>query len=188
MQEQVELTISGMTCDGCAAHVRRALEGVPGVWNVVVPDWREGRASVVTDASLADEVLTEAVAAAGYEARVSSRHTLAEETEPVRPGEAEVDLMIVGSGSAGFAAAIRAAELGYSALMKRLVDRLIGISPEGGAQTSIHLATSPDLEGVTGQYFVRQQAVPSSEVTYDEAIARRLWQVSAELTGLPATG
>jgi len=63
---------------------------------------------------------------------------------------------------------------GISALMKRLVNRVAGISPEGGAQTSIHLATSPDLEGITGQYFVRQQAVPSSEVTYDEAIARRL--------------
>ena len=77
---------------------------------------------------------------------------------------------------------------GVSALMKRLVDRLIGISPEEGAQTSIYFATSPDEEGVTGQYFVRQQAVPSSKVTCDEAIARRLWQVSAELTGLPASG
>ncbi|HHH41943.1 MAG TPA: mercury(II) reductase [Chloroflexi bacterium] len=42
---------------------------------------------------------------------------MVEKTEPVRPGEAEVDLLIIGAGSAAFAAGIRAAELGYSALM-----------------------------------------------------------------------
>lgn len=115
--KQVELTISGMTCDGCAEHVRRALEGVPGVRTVVVPGWQEGRASLVADDGLADEVLTEAVTAAGYRARILSRSALAEQAGAVRPGESEVDLMIVGSGSAAFAAAIRAAELGYSALM-----------------------------------------------------------------------
>jgi mercuric reductase len=106
-----------MTCDTCAAHVSRALEGVPGVWKVVVPGWQEGRASLVADEGLSDEVLVEAVAAAGYGARVSSRNALAEQGEAVRPGESEVDLMIVGAGSAAFAAAIRAVELGYSALM-----------------------------------------------------------------------
>ncbi len=115
--KQVELNISGMTCDGCAEHVRRALEGVPGVRAVVVPGWQEGRASVVADDGLADEALTEAVTAAGYGAQISSRSALAERAGAVRTGESEVDLMIVGSGSAAFAAAIRAAELSYSALM-----------------------------------------------------------------------
>jgi len=68
--------------------------------------------------------------------------------------------------------------------MKRLVDRLIGVSPEEGAQTGVYLATSPEVSGVTGKYFVKQEAVLSSPETYDEAIAARLWQVSAELTGL----
>jgi len=115
--KQVELTVSRMTCDGCAEHVRRALEGVPGVRAVVVPGWQEGRASVVADDGLADEVLTEAVTAAGYRARILSRSALEEQAGAVRPGESEVDLMIVGAGSAAFAAAIRAAEMGYSALM-----------------------------------------------------------------------
>jgi NAD(P)-dependent dehydrogenase (short-subunit alcohol dehydrogenase family) len=73
---------------------------------------------------------------------------------------------------------------GLSPLMKRLVDRLIGVSPEEGAQTGVYLATSPEVSGVTGKYFVKQEAVLSSPETYDEAIAARLWQVSAELTGL----
>jgi mercuric reductase len=115
--EQITLTVSGMTCDGCAEHVRRALEGVPGVQVVVVPEWREGRANVVAEAGVDSEALAEAVAAAGYRATVASRQPVAEEMAPVRPGEAEVDLMTIGAGSASFAAGIRAAELGYSVLM-----------------------------------------------------------------------
>jgi len=106
-----------MTCDGCAAHVRRALEAVDGVRSVVVPAWQEGRAAVIAESGLLDEALVEAVRAAGYRATVIGRVAVAEETEPVRPGEAEVDLLIIGAGSAGFAAGIRAAELGYSALI-----------------------------------------------------------------------
>ena len=62
---------------------------------------------------------------------------------------------------------------------------LFNISPEQGAQTSIYLATSPEVEGITGKYFVDRQAVPSSPLSYDTAVAGRLWQVSAEMTGLP---
>jgi NAD(P)-dependent dehydrogenase (short-subunit alcohol dehydrogenase family) len=53
-----------------------------------------------------------------------------------------------------------------------------------GAQTSIYLASSPDVAGVTGQYFVNQQPQRSSAVSYDEATARKLWQISAAMTGL----
>jgi len=41
------------------------------------------------------------------------------------------------------------------------------------------------VEGVTGQYFEKKKAVPSSKASYDEDIARRLWQATAKLTGLP---
>ncbi len=57
-------------------------------------------------------------------------------------------------------------------------------SPEKGAETSIYLASSPEMEGVTGKYFEKKAAVESSPESYDVAIARRLWEVSAELTGL----
>jgi len=59
------------------------------------------------------------------------------------------------------------------------------ISPEQGAQTSIYLATSPEVEGVTGKYFVKQKAVPSSQASQDTATAGRLWQMSAKMTKLP---
>jgi retinol dehydrogenase-12 len=62
--------------------------------------------------------------------------------------------------------------------------RLFGRTPEEGAQTSIYLATSPEVEGVTGKYFVDCRAVRSDPVSYDQAIAERLWEVSADLTSL----
>ncbi len=72
---------------------------------------------------------------------------------------------------------------GIGRLLKVLLS-LKGISEEEGAQTSIYLATSPEAEGITGQYFVKQKAVPSSQASYDKSAAGRLWQASAELAGL----
>ncbi len=60
---------------------------------------------------------------------------------------------------------------------------LVGTNAEQGAQTSIYLATSSNVEGVTGKYFEKQTAVPSSEESYDPAVASRLWQVSIAMTG-----
>ena len=60
-------------------------------------------------------------------------------------------------------------------------------SPEKGAQTSVHLASSPAVEGVSGQYFVDSRPKQSSRASYDAAAAARLWDVSAELVGLPST-
>lgn len=68
----------------------------------------------------------------------------------------------------------------------RVLLSLKGISEEEGARTSIFLATSPEVEGNTGQYFVNQKAVQSSQASYDKSAAGRLWQASAELTGLAA--
>jgi hypothetical protein len=64
------------------------------------------------------------------------------------------------------------------------VDSTFGASPENGAQTSIYLAASPDVEGVTGKYFVGKKPAASSRQSHDEAAARRLWEVSERLTGL----
>jgi NAD(P)-dependent dehydrogenase (short-subunit alcohol dehydrogenase family) len=65
----------------------------------------------------------------------------------------------------------------------RLSARLFGRKPEEGAQTSIYLAASPEVEGVTGKYFANCKTVDSSPETYDRATAEKLWQVSLELTG-----
>ncbi len=58
---------------------------------------------------------------------------------------------------------------------------LFSLSPEQGADNSIYLASSPEVEGVTGKYFVKREAVPSAPLSYDEDVARQLWDVSENL-------
>jgi NAD(P)-dependent dehydrogenase (short-subunit alcohol dehydrogenase family) len=55
------------------------------------------------------------------------------------------------------------------------------LTAEEGAKTSIYLASSPAVEGVTGQYFSKCKPVKSNAVSYDEASQRKLWALSLEL-------
>jgi NAD(P)-dependent dehydrogenase (short-subunit alcohol dehydrogenase family) len=58
-------------------------------------------------------------------------------------------------------------------------------SPREGAQTSIYLASSPEIAGVTGKYFADRKTISSDPGTYDQAAAQKLWQMSLELVNLP---
>ncbi len=57
-------------------------------------------------------------------------------------------------------------------------------TPERGARTALYLATSPEVEGVSGKYFIREEETPSVQISYNEALQERMWEISAELTGL----
>ncbi|MVU80113.1 SDR family NAD(P)-dependent oxidoreductase [Nocardia sp. ET3-3] len=57
--------------------------------------------------------------------------------------------------------------------------------PDAGADTPVWLATAPELEGVTGRFFVRRKDVPTAPHTTDPDRRARLWEESARLTGLP---
>jgi retinol dehydrogenase-14 len=59
-----------------------------------------------------------------------------------------------------------------------------GDDPRKGAETSIRLATSPELEGTSGLYFERLQQVASSPLSRDRALQKRFWAVSERLVGL----
>lgn len=61
-------------------------------------------------------------------------------------------------------------------------------TPTKGAATSIYLASSFDIETVTGGYFANSKPKKTSRRSYDDEVAARLWQVSAELVGLAAAG
>jgi retinol dehydrogenase 14 len=67
------------------------------------------------------------------------------------------------------------------------VARLFMKTPAQGAGTSIYLASSPEVEGITGRYFVNRKPKTSSKASYDTAAAARLWQVSADLTDITAS-
>jgi retinol dehydrogenase-14 len=66
--------------------------------------------------------------------------------------------------------------------------RVYGASPEQGADTVIYLAAAPEVEGRTGKYFTNRRETRSSPASYDEGLARRLWDVSARLTGISSAG
>ena len=57
-------------------------------------------------------------------------------------------------------------------------------TPAQGAQTSIYLASSPDVDGVTGQFFANGKPKSANRVAYDTDMTARLWNVSADLVGI----
>lgn len=59
--------------------------------------------------------------------------------------------------------------------------RPFAMNDQKGAATQIYLASSPEVEGVTGKYFNKKKAVPSSDVSYDVAAAAQLWSISQTL-------
>ena len=66
----------------------------------------------------------------------------------------------------------------------KVAQKLAGRTREEGARTVIYLATSPEVEGISGKYFIDEKVVDSSPVSYDETSAKRLWVVSEQMTGL----
>ena len=67
----------------------------------------------------------------------------------------------------------------------KLIFSNLGISPEEGAKTSIYLASSPEIEGVTGKYFIKSIPIRSAPISYDESLQRQMWEESAKLVNLP---
>jgi NAD(P)-dependent dehydrogenase (short-subunit alcohol dehydrogenase family) len=62
---------------------------------------------------------------------------------------------------------------------------LFALSPEKGAETMVHLASSPDVAGITGGYFAKSRPATPTAAAQDDAAARRLWEESAKIAGLP---
>jgi retinol dehydrogenase-14 len=60
-------------------------------------------------------------------------------------------------------------------------------SPQQGATTSIYLASSPQVEGLTGRFLANRKVETTNKASYDTATTRRLWQISADLVGLAAS-
>ncbi len=105
----IRLKIYGMTCEHCAITIKKSLEGVEGVKKAEV-FFPQGYAEVEGEADLSE--LMKAVKKAGYKAE------LFEETPKVYISKGNTyDLFILGGGSAGFSAAIRASDLGAKVLI-----------------------------------------------------------------------
>ncbi len=119
MPNERELTIEvrGMTCDHCERTVANALQSVPGVEEVLEVSHAGALARVTASPEATPARIESAVAKAGYRARVRAEQRAPGAPAVISRGEGEFDLAIVGGGSAGFAAAIKAAELGARVAM-----------------------------------------------------------------------
>jgi NAD(P)-dependent dehydrogenase (short-subunit alcohol dehydrogenase family) len=88
-----------------------------------------------------------------------------------------------GMTSTGFGAEDTARGWGpLIALMRPFMNK-----PDKGARTSVYLASSPAVEGQTGRYFANSTPKESQQTSYDTATTARLWQVSADFVGVPAS-
>jgi len=76
----------------------------------------------------------------------------------------------------------------FSRSIIKLIFSRLGISPEEGAKTSIYLASSPEIEGVTGKYFAKSIPVRSAPISYDETLQGQLWDESVKLVNLHDVG
>jgi len=65
--------------------------------------------------------------------------------------------------------------------------RFVGLTPEQGAQTSVYLASSPEVENVSGKYWEKSTVVRSDRAAYDKATWTRLWEVSDTMVAARAT-
>jgi len=87
----------------------------------------------------------------------------------VHPGTVATNIWSRPFGPAGFITAL---------------PKLFMASPEKGAETIVYLASSSDAQSLSGEYLEKLKVKRSSEESYDEEIAQRLWDVSAKLTRL----
>ena len=78
----------------------------------------------------------------------------------------------------------REGDMGFFIGIGMLVARPFSISSATGARTSIYLASSPDVDGISGEYFYQCKVAKPSNSALDTAAAERLWDVSAAMTGL----
>jgi NAD(P)-dependent dehydrogenase (short-subunit alcohol dehydrogenase family) len=74
-------------------------------------------------------------------------------------------------------------EFGALEVLRPLVN-LFAISPQKGAATLVHVASSPALENVSGQYFVKCRSVRPSKAAEDSSLGARLWEVSTQIADL----
>lgn len=102
------LTVEGMTCDHCARAIDEVVRRVPGVVEVAT-DHQAGTSRVVADAGVDASSLAGAIRSKGFSVVGQSARDFG--SRPRKDGE-ELDLLVIGAGSAGFAAAIRATDLG----------------------------------------------------------------------------
>lgn len=162
---KLELRFEGMTCLECARRIEDALKAVPGVDSAEV-HYASRSGAVATSGRVPEAVLLDAVASTGYRAEIIRGGAAAVE-EPAAPagtqasqrqggrGEGfDYDLVIIGSGGAGTAAAIRASELGASVAIVE------GADVVGGTCVNVGCIPSKNLIEAAHHFHTARTAFP----------------------------
>jgi mercuric reductase len=120
-QKKLELDVRGMTCPSCAHHVENALNKVEGVEKAHIPGWQSNKVTLSLTDDVDEQELINAVELAGYKASLKDHKTPISTDLPQGFGNGnhqnDFDLMVIGAGSAGFAAAIKGTDLGFRVAM-----------------------------------------------------------------------
>lgn len=112
-RKEWQFEVSGMTCDHCARSIDALVQGTPGVVETHT-SYASGRVIVVAESSADPTRIAQAIEEKGYKVVGRASRDLPTERKELPTGPS-VDLTILGGGSAAFAAAIRAADLGFRA-------------------------------------------------------------------------
>lgn len=99
-----------------------------------------------------------------------------------RLGDTGVTANVVHPGFVATNLGSNAGSRGTSIMFKMV--RPMQIPPEKGAETSVYLASSPEVEGINGKYFTKKQEQRSSELSYDLDLQRRLWEATEGMLGI----
>ncbi len=170
--DELELVVTGMTCDSCAVHVTKALKGVQGVRDADVPGWQSARATVVAEGTVEAEDLAAAVRQAGYTATVRTRKPAGGLAPENGRDRSQFDLMVIGGGSAGFAAAIKGAELGFTVALVE-ADTIGGTCVNVGCVPSKTLIRSVELHHLAGQRRFRGVDTAAGPIHWPEVITHK---------------
>jgi mercuric reductase len=115
--KELTIEVRGMTCDHCERSVAKALQSVPGVQQVLEVSHADAKARIMAGPEATTDRIERAVEKAGYRARVKDQAKGTDAPAAITRDGGEFDLLIVGGGSAGFAAAIKGADLGVRVAM-----------------------------------------------------------------------
>lgn len=73
---------------------------------------------------------------------------------------------------------------GWMSKILGVLQSVVAISPEKGAETNIYLASSPKVRGISGKYWDKKAQKKSSDASHDTQAQKRLWQISEDLVGM----
>lgn len=154
--QTIKLSISGMTCDGCAESIGNQFEDKNGVLDKTISYPNEMAEITFDKDKITKEEVIETINATGH-------YKVTGEVESLDSGETQVDLLIIGGGSAAFAAAIRTSELGGKAVMINKGLPTGGTCVNVGCVPSktlirtaeaIHKANHPNFEGIKSKAII----------------------------------